>query len=173
MLTFVEINFLNPKIMKKIMKSFMAVALGLSLVLAGCSKDDEVPKDDYAKEIAGTYVGDILLAEQLEVATDIPITITKVDEETVELSLSTMLTNVPVIGSLTLNNVKCEVTVTKSGDDYFINGTTNVSIQELGNTPLPLKIENGRIKSNGQANIPITITLETGGVTVVYDGQKQ
>ncbi|MDR2449937.1 MAG: hypothetical protein LBD52_08270, partial [Prevotellaceae bacterium] len=27
--------------MKKIMKSFMAMALGLSLVLTGCSKDDE------------------------------------------------------------------------------------------------------------------------------------
>jgi hypothetical protein len=39
--------------MKKIMKSFMAMALGLSLVLSGCSKDDD---DNKAPEI--NFVGD-------------------------------------------------------------------------------------------------------------------
>jgi hypothetical protein len=157
--------------MKKIMKSFMALALGLSLVLSGCSKDDD--NGDYAKEIAGNYSGDIFLAEVLKVATGIPIAITKVEEETVELSLSTTLTNLPVVGEITLNNVTCGATITKSGSDYLLNGTTEVNIPELGNASLPLKIANGSIKSNGQANIPITIEMETGGVTVVYKGQKQ
>jgi hypothetical protein len=164
--------------MKKIMKSFMAMALGLSLVLSGCSKDDD-ESADYAKEIAGNYVGNILLAGQLEVATDIPIAITKVNDKTVELSLSTTLTDLPVIGEITLNNVKCEATVTKSGSDYALNGNTTVIIPEaaeinpaLANIPLPLKIEDGRIKSNGEATIPITITMGDD-ITVVYKGQKQ
>jgi hypothetical protein len=38
--------------MKKVMKSFMAMALGLSLVLSGCSKDDD---DNNLSAFTGTY----------------------------------------------------------------------------------------------------------------------
>jgi hypothetical protein len=43
--------------MKKIMKSFMAMALGLSLVLSGCSKDDD---DEIS--FAGTYTADVTVS---------------------------------------------------------------------------------------------------------------
>jgi hypothetical protein len=155
--------------MKKIMRSFMAMALGLSLVLSGCSKDDD-ESGDYAKEIAGNYVGNISL-NGLTVATNIEIVIKKVDEKTAELSLNAKLPNLPDIGEITLNNVKCEVAVIKEKDDYALNGKTTVSIPELGNTSFPLEIKDGYIKS-GQADIPIIISMGVD-IPVVYNGQKQ
>jgi hypothetical protein len=154
--------------MKKIMKSFMAMALGLSLVLSGCSKDDE----DLTTEITGNYVGAISM-DGTEVASDVTIPITKVDDNTIKLSLNTMLPNLPVVGNLTLN-VNYQATVTKDGSDYSIKGdNATVSIPELGGTSLPFKIEGGRITSAGQATIPIIITMGDQPITAVYNGQKQ
>jgi hypothetical protein len=162
--------------MKKIMKSFMAMALGLSLVLSGCSKDDEVI--DLTKEITGNYVGAISMiideaGNTQTVASNVTIPITKVDDNTIKLSLNTTLPNLPEVGNLTLD-VNYQATVTKDGSDYSIKGdNVQVSIPELGNTPLPLKIEGGRITSAGQATIPITITMGVLPITVVYKGQKE
>jgi hypothetical protein len=153
--------------MKKVMKSFMAMALGLSLVLTGCSKDEDDAKN-YAKDIAGKYVGTLELYQQV-VGQDVEINVTEKNKTTAELSLNTTLYSLPSIGDLPLN-VKCDANVAKSGDNYTVAGETSIT---LPNSDEPQTVTvTGGITSEGQATLNIGINLGTQ-ITVVFSGTKQ
>lgn len=149
--------------MKKIFKNFMALSLGLALVAAGCSKDD-----NYAKEIAGKYAGTIAVSGQV-VAPNVEINVTEKSKTTVELSLNTTIPQALQGQDLPLN-VKCDATVAKSGDNYTVSGNTTVSIALLGETPLPVTIT-GTITAAGKAELTIGITVGVP-LSVVFSGTK-
>jgi hypothetical protein len=157
--------------MKKILKNFTALALGLTLVAAGCSKDDE-PTGGIAKEVVGNYVGDILLSDAL-VAPDITVPVTEVDETNVLLALNTELHDLPMVGDLPLN-VSCKAAVAKSGENYTLTGSNEVAIPALGEGLFPLSIV-GTVTPAGAATFTISITI-TGmpvPVVVVFTGARQ
>jgi hypothetical protein len=151
--------------MKKVFKNFIALSLGLALVATGCKKDD-----NYAKDIAGAYVGTITQYEQ-PVADGVTINVAEKNATTATLSLNTTLPNLPVVGNLPLN-VSCDVTVAKSGDNYTVSGNTTVPpIAQLGDEPLPVTVT-GIITPAGKADLTIGITLGVP-ISVVFSGTKQ
>ncbi|MDR2358378.1 MAG: calycin-like domain-containing protein [Prevotellaceae bacterium] len=155
--------------MKKIFKKFMVLSLGLLVIAAGCKKEDK-KEDGYAKDIAGTYVGTLALAGTV-VADGVTINVAEKNTTTATLSLNTTLPSLPAVGDLPLD-VSCDVTVTKSGDNYTITGNTTVTIAQLGGTPLPVTI-NGTITAAGSANLTIGITVSVLPLSVDFSGTKQ
>ena len=128
---FVEINFLNPKIMKKIMKSFMAVALGLSLVLAGCSKDDE----DGVISFEGDYEATAIVTGAPVTVPSIPTTVTLTKEGTnyrasanlsdygsLSLSLTSVTEKANAGGVVSYDFVVAEQTLTILGGSLPVSG---------------------------------------------------
>ncbi|MDR0737644.1 MAG: hypothetical protein LBF39_01065 [Prevotellaceae bacterium] len=131
MLTFVKINFLNLEIMKKIMKSFIAMALGLSLVLAGCSKDDEDGfEGNYSVDVAVTNVP---IVGSLDIPTSLHLTKEGVDYKASATlntygSLSLLLTSVTekanAGGVVSYDFTVTEQTLTITGiGDISVSGT--------------------------------------------------
>jgi hypothetical protein len=155
--------------MRKVMKSFMALSLGLSLVLAGCSKDED---ENYAKEIAGKYVGTISMGGD-QVASNVEINVVAKNGTTATLSLNTTIPQA-LQGNDLLLDVSCETAVSKLGNDYTVTGNTTVSI--LGyETPLPVTID-GLISSAGRADLAISIVMApppAEPVSAVFSGTKQ
>jgi hypothetical protein len=135
--------------MKKVMKSFMAMALGLSLVLAGCSKDD----DSKLAEFTGTYPVEInvRLAEDPVISgLEVDLILTEengnfkasanlADYGNINIVLSSLSSNLPDLGS--------DVEVTDLRGYVFKVAEQQIT---LAASPVPVKIK-GYVKegSNG------------------------
>ncbi|MDR3183980.1 MAG: hypothetical protein LBT49_01040 [Prevotellaceae bacterium] len=155
--------------MKKVTKSFIAMVLGLSLVLAGCSKDE----DEVIEDFSGNYDVTIIVknppAEALNISTALKLSKEGKDYvASAEFSTS----QPPVTGSLSLKltsvkeianaggvasygfNVTSQ-TFTINGDDLFLSGT-------------------GTLGSVVAAGYTIEMDLATSGktVTVTINGKK-
>ncbi|MDR1681180.1 MAG: hypothetical protein LBS12_05285 [Prevotellaceae bacterium] len=153
--------------MKCIVKKMMALALGLVFVAAGCSKDDD-NKDDFAKDIAGTYVGTLTMGEEV-LAEDANITITRVDATNVLIGLNETI----VVSTAPIPlNVSCASTVTKTGNNYVIAGTDEVEIPAMGTFPVSIA---GTIDNAGNAGFLITVTEVPVFVALLvqFEGTKQ
>jgi len=155
--------------MKKVVSTLTALSLGLSLVFTGCSKDDESEKTDnnYAGIIAGTYAGNLSMAGS-EIVPSATISVTRVSDDKVTLTMDETLVGLPVVGDLPLN-VSCEAEVSKTGDAYKISGNTTVSIPQLGDIPVGIE---GTIDASGKADISITVTIGTP-IPVQFSGTKK
>lgn len=148
------------------------MSLGLSLVFTGCSKDDESEKsDNYAEIVAGTYVGSLSMAGN-EIVPSATISITRVSDDKVTLTINETLSGLPV-GDLPLN-VSCEAEVSKDGDTYKITGNTNASIPQLGGEfPVSIAGTIGVSAAGSAAKITITVTMGELPIMVEFTGSKQ
>ncbi|MDR3350392.1 MAG: calycin-like domain-containing protein [Prevotellaceae bacterium] len=149
--------------MKKILKNFISLSLGLLLVAAGCSKDD-----NYAKDIEGAYAGSVSLSALQLVVPDVTITVAVKNNNTAIFSLNMTIPSLPNVGDLPLN-VSCETTITKSGDDYTVSGTTSVSLPGAGGLPVTLS---GTITAGGEANLTIGLSMGIP-LTAIFSGAKK
>ena len=169
MLTFVEINFLNHKIMKKIMKSFMAVALGLSLVLAGCSKDDEDGvisfEGDYEATATVTGPEQLVPGGSLSIPS---ITLNLVKEGANYRASATL----SAFGSLSL--LLTSVTETANAGDVvsysFVVAEQELTITDWGDVPVS---GTGTLGSAaGKYTITLNLTITEMGINVAITGSK-
>jgi hypothetical protein len=147
-----EINFLILKIMRKIMKSFMAMALGLSLVLAGCSKDD-----DNGSSFEGNY--------------DAVVNVTGAPAQVPEISTTLALTkeganyqaaaNLSTFGSLSL--LLTSVTeVINAGEIVtysFVVAEQTLNVTGVGNIPVSGVGTLGSVTILGETTYSISMTL--------------
>ncbi|MDR3235239.1 MAG: calycin-like domain-containing protein [Prevotellaceae bacterium] len=160
--------------MKKILKSFTALSLGIVLVATtGCSSDDNSEKNvDYAKVIAGDYTGLFMMGMQLigngKFST---LHITRIEDNKVLLSMNTTLLNLPVVGDLPLD-VSSESAVTKNGESYDISGVSSVSIPQLGNDPIPVDISGTVTPSSAKASLVIKIMIGDEPIIVNFTGRN-
>jgi hypothetical protein len=159
--------------MKKILKSFAALSLGLAWVATGCSSDDNNPEEnaDYAKVIAGDYTGSLSIGIQVIVNSS-TLHITRIADNKVTLSMNTTLPNLPVIGDLPLD-VSCESAVTKKGDSYDVSGVSSVSIPQLSNDPIPVDISGTVTPASENASLVIKIIIGEEPITVNFSGRSK
>jgi hypothetical protein len=148
--------------MKKIMKSFMAMALGLSLVLAGCSKDDE----NDLSAFTGTYPVeiDVALAGQT-VFSNMPVNLV-LSEEGGNFKASASLAEYGsiniILSSLTSNLPNFEQTEASGISGYLFKvAEQTVNITAVGEVKIKGKAED---EFNGYHGLVAKGTL--GGVTV-------
>ena len=171
MLTFVKINFLNPKIMKKIMKSFMAMALGLSLVLAGCSKDDGPDPFEGNYEAEATITG----PEQMVPggSLSIPSITLNLAKESADYKASATLST---FGSLSLLLTSVTETANAGGvvSYDFVVAEQTLTITGLGNVPVSGSGTLGSVTIASETSYTIELNLiVTGtGVNVAITGSK-
>jgi hypothetical protein len=153
------------------MKSKLFVFMLLTALCAGftsCSKDDDDKSDDnYAKAIAGTYKGQILM-DGLQVVPEAQIVITRDGDKQVTLKVAETVLGLNV-------DIACKSEVTYNDNKYAISGNTtfNMAIGEGGGTlPIPVAVS-GTIDKAGKASINITVNIPGAPVTVVYDGSRK
>jgi hypothetical protein len=155
--------------MKKVMKSFMAMALGLSLVLAGCSKDDDDPfEGDYAArvivEILPMPISTILKlsknSKDYTASAQLSLQIPE-QEETPEQKITGSL-------SLALTSVKEKAGGVVSYSFDVVEQTLDLSIN--GN-PMPLAVSGSGTLSSaaGKYNIKMSLTADMDPSTTEDD----
>lgn len=116
------------------MKQFLfSLSLGLMFLLAACG---EKPLDDLTVNITGTYEGIVTLHLGTDSARDVEnqrIVVTKVDDETIEISMSEYPDSSPV-DSLTLN-----VSLTQTPDGFTQTNGLSLVIN-------PVSFQEGTVK---------------------------
>ena len=168
----------------KLSKNLLILIIALfSFSLAGCKDDEDT---NYAKDIEGTYKGDLNLGGQLPVGTNVEIKIERKDNSHVTLTLNENLTNLPplfegggAIEQLPLD-VSCVCIVTYSVDPsylgttgYYIGGETMVTLPIPGlSSPVETSV-GGIITSEYDATINIVVDIMGTPLTVIFEGDKQ
>lgn len=159
--TYLCAQILNTFFMKTKFSLLFAMLFSfLCITFTSCSDDDDETVN-YAKEIAGTYKGDISPEGSDEVlATDATITFTRNSDKNVTLKVDQTIADLPI-------NVECTSDVTYTAEKYHIDGTTEF---KMGDATYPVNVT-GSIDQSGNATINIAIPLLD--TRVVYNGKKQ
>jgi hypothetical protein len=144
-------------------KLFVILLTLMSIGVSSCN-DDEKAKTDYAKEIAGTYKGNITLAGD-PVATDVQIDVVYKSENKVSLKMNQ---TIPVI-NLPIN-IESPSDVTYTNNVYNIS--TSASIEIGMPIPIPVTVA-GTIDKTGTATFNIGVAIPDAPVNAVYTGTKQ
>ena len=146
--------------MKRIFKNFMALSLGLALVAAGCSKDE-----DYAKDIEGTYVGTLTSPAVGINILNVPIIVTRTGQNNVTLNLSQNIVGLNI-------DATCNSTVEKNGDTYKVSGTTTVTV--IPNVPTAtVEVEISGSITKGTAQLEIVVQFSDGLKTALGEQGAQ
>jgi hypothetical protein len=161
--------------MKKVMKSFMAMALGLSLVLAGCSSDDDKDAD---VNFAGTYEAVATVTGPELLVPDGPLTI-----PSITLTLTKEDANyradaqLPQFGSLSLLLTSVTEVLNEGGLVGYTFAVENQTLTITG-MPAPLPVSgNGTLgaltlSSITAYTIDMDLTVTGTGITVTIEGTK-
>ncbi|MDR2470052.1 MAG: calycin-like domain-containing protein [Tannerella sp.] len=151
--------------MKKIKVFCMMLFAALTLVsVSSCSKD----KDDHARTIAGSYKGQLYMANA-PIATDVIITVTRNGDNQVTLKLNQEL---PGFGAF---NISCESGVAYTGQSYGVAGNTTFNMETgvAGMTiPVPVALS-GTIDKSGNMDVLIHVEVPAAPVGVDFKGKKQ
>ena len=137
----------------------------LFIGFTSCGSDDE--DTDYAKEIAGKYIGTLTM-EGMPIAQDVEITVTRNSNTKATLKINQELAILPGMPL----NIECPSDVTFKDNEYSVTGKTTWMLIA------PITV-NGTISSGGQANINILISIPNtagemaGDFNVVFDGTKK
>lgn len=180
------------KNMKKGIIYFFAVVFA-SALFAGCGSNnpDEPAVTDYAKEIAGTYPGQLNVTVQGNVELpqqDNQVTLTHNGENKINLKLNGFTLTVPVSESassglrvvpteeVVIGDVVVEgITVVKSGNDVVLSEkTVEVVIVKNGVTTKPtVTVSQGKVNGSN-LGMKITIPMEEyGNAVVAFTGTKK
>jgi hypothetical protein len=146
------------------MKLFFTVVLSAACIgFTSCSDDKE---EDVAGAIAGTYTGNLTLADQV-VAQNTQIGIAKASSKTqVTLTMNETVAMLPI-------NIKCTSAVTLLNGTYSFAGSTTFDMPAGESTiPVPVTL-NGTIDKSGNAVININVAVPDAPVAVVYKGSRQ
>jgi hypothetical protein len=121
--------------MKTFFKGFLALFLGLSL-LTSCSKDD-----NYAKEIEGTYTGNVWIASPANVvAENAKIVVAAEGDTKVKISINETISILDPDSGMQLSmtiKASCDANVTKGGETYTASGSTTATL-EMEGMPIPV-----------------------------------
>ncbi|MDR1406633.1 MAG: calycin-like domain-containing protein [Tannerella sp.] len=149
--------------MKSKLFSAMLCLSVLCIGFTACS-DDEKEDGNYAKAIAGTYKGSLLM-ESAPIVSDAQIDVIRDDDRNVTLKMNETVLTMSV-------DIECKSEVSLSNGQYLLSGSTtfNMSMGEA-TVPVPVKV-NGTIDSAGKANIRISVEVPNLPVEVIFDGQK-
>jgi hypothetical protein len=158
--------------MKKVMKSFMAMALGLSLVLAGCSKDE-----DEGVNFAGTYeaVATVTGPEQLVPggSLTIPSIALTLSKEGANYKATAQLSQ---FGSLSLSLTSVIEVLNEGGVVGYTFAVENQTLTITGTGPLPVSGDGtlGALTLSGITayTIDMDLTVTGTGITVTIEGTK-
>ncbi|MDR0691606.1 MAG: hypothetical protein LBF69_01045 [Prevotellaceae bacterium] len=149
--------------MKKVMKSFMAIALGLSLVLAGCSKDDE----DAVISFEGDYEATAIVTGAPTDVPSIPTTVTLTKEGANYRASATL----SAFGSLSLLLTSVTEKANAGGVVSYDFVVAEQTLTILG-SPLPVSGSGTLGSAAGKYTITMNLTVEEYGITVVITGSK-
>lgn len=143
----------------------MMFVSALCLGFASCSDDDDDEVVDYAKEIAGTYVGKVAVN-----GTELP------DEAKIEFVYNSKdNVTMKMVQNIAGQNIEieCKSPVTLKDNKYNVDGQSTV---DLGyEQPIPVKV-NGDVDKNKKAVINIVVGTEGMPgfpMNVVYTGTRK
>ncbi|MCL1868410.1 MAG: hypothetical protein FWF72_05640 [Paludibacter sp.] len=145
--------------MNKLVK-FSTLMLFAALIFAGCKKDEPA---NYADDIVGVYVGQLMVTasgvtSNVDNAT---LVVTRVANDKVNIKAD--------MTSFGVGEVNCEAKVTKSGNDYNVEGTSEVLTFSV--------VISGNISENGNAIININVATDTTPAiqmaSAIFTGQRQ
>jgi hypothetical protein len=149
----------------------LMLASALFIGFTSCGDDDD--DSDYAKEIAGTYKGDLTI-ENMGTIPDVIITVTRNSNSKVTLTLDTQ--NLPILSDLGFGVAECPSDVTFKNGIYSITGKT--TWMAMATIPIPIEVTNSTINSTGQADININVVvdvegLQSGTFNIAFTGNKE
>jgi hypothetical protein len=158
--------------MKKVMKSFMAIALGLSLVLTGCSKDDE------DVNFAGIYEAVATVTGPEQLVPDGPLTIPSITltltKEGADYKAAAQLSQFGSL-SLLLTSVTEKVNAAGVVTYSFVVADQTLTITGMSD-PLPVSGDGslGALTLSGITayTIDMDLTVTEIGITVTIEGTK-
>lgn len=163
---------------KKLIYLFALVfSLGFSFTACGDDDDDPVVTPDYAKEAAGTYDGNIKIAELTAIG-EIPnsLVLSQVSENKAKVALNEItIPGVTSVKNIAVNNIP----VSKDGSTYKLAKTTEKITIDLGqalggNYKTNVTVE-GTIK-DGKMALTITtgaVPVFDNGLNITFDGTKK
>lgn len=147
---------------------FLMLAFSLSLFSA-CSDDDDDDKD-YAKEIAGTYTGDLTISvpeTEPVVTNNINISVTRNSTDKVQVELKDF-----TYESMDLDITVENIPVTKSNNTYSLAETSKELELAGGAIKANVKVS-GTVDSSKKLNLKIDVTATTPQlfIPVTFSGE--
>ncbi|MDR1103078.1 MAG: calycin-like domain-containing protein [Tannerella sp.] len=134
----------------------------LCMGFTACGDKENTEDNNYAKVIAGTYKGNLLMGGA-PIGENTEITITRDDDNHATLKMNKEVMTLPV-------NIACKTDVTFVGNQYRISGNTTFEMGEGVSVPVTV---NGTIDGAGKATININVEVPNiGPLAVVFDGQR-
>jgi hypothetical protein len=163
-------SIMNKKLIYLLMLVF---TLGLSFT--ACSDDDDDNSD--AKQIAGTYSGELNITGLTSEPISNNIVLSKVSDNTVKMSIASL--DIPNIGTITGIAVN-SVSITKSGSTYTLtSGTEDIKVNAAllgGEKTAKVKVD-GTVTSSGVMALSIVVTeiQDLTGMTlpITFAGTKK
>ena len=152
--------------MKKVVKLLFVLA-SVAFLVTSCGKKDEPGN---ASEIAGTYKGILLIAE--DTIPNVSLKVEATESHRVKLTLP--ISNIPGIGDIiTGNNIEAPCKIALKGDAYSLTGSIMVSMHDVP-MPIPVSID-GAIGTDGKAKLTIGVSNIPllSPMTVIFEGVKQ
>lgn len=151
----------------------LVFTLGLSFT--ACSDDDD--DNSNAKQIAGTYSGNLNITGLTSEPVSSSIVLSKVSDNTVKMSIASL--DIPNIGDVTGIAVN-SVSVTKSESNYALTSDTEdikVNVDLLGGEKTAkVKVVSGTITSSGAIELSILVTdiqdLPEVTLAITFSGKK-
>jgi hypothetical protein len=166
--------------MKKVMKSFMAMALGLSLVLAGCSKDDD---NDAGVNFEGNYTVEANVTGPEQVVPNGLLTIPSISLELSKDGANyRAAANLSEFGSLSLLLTSVTEEINQEGFVTYSfvveNQTLTVNVQTIdGPVPTPYPVSGSGVLgmvtlSETVYSINMSLTITGAGISISINGTK-
>ncbi|MDR0680634.1 MAG: calycin-like domain-containing protein [Dysgonamonadaceae bacterium] len=155
-------------------KLFFILFTFMCIGIVSCNDDEKKTETDYAKEIAGKYIGAITSGD-VPIAPNAEVNVEYVSENKVTLKMNQEVLGLPI-------NIACESDVKYSNNEYNVSGDVTLNLivsAEAPAMPVPVSLS-GKIDSKKVATLNINVAapadpspIQGLPISVVFTGTKQ
>lgn len=155
--------------MKKNLFYYLFAVICSVTLFTSCDDDDDDVAVMSVDQVVGTFTGTLELEALQQTVPNTPITVSKVDANTVKVELKKFEFAGITIGDIAAN---CKATLDKEGDDFELNGSTTLTVAALGDLELPITITGEVDVKELDIDINITDVPGIGTLKVEFEGTK-